>query len=111
MFLLVLISTGMDLNSLRTSNDNPICKTHAVPPSTKTYDCDNGGYLAVVLLDVYLFLAWGSMATFSFFYSRKGWFASEISGEQEHVDYFGEAERYFPSDHADDGDSLTGGTN
>lgn len=110
MAILMLIVMGMDANGVLTARDNPICFTHqAVQQPNKKYDCDEGGYIAMVLMDLMLLLTWAGLAVFSFFYLRKGWFATEVCGEQEHVDYFGEAERYFPSDQGDDGDSLTGG--
>lgn len=63
----------------------------------------------MVVFDLFLLLLWGALAVFSYLYVRLGHFAAEIMGEGEGVDYFGEAERYFPSDAADnDNDSLTG---
>ncbi len=65
--------------------------------------------MATVLLDLLLTLLWAALAVTSFLYVRRGQFAEEVGGQPANVDYFGEAERYFPDTAGDDDSaSLTG---
>ena len=73
--------------------------------SFREYECSSGRFVAVIVLDLLAFLATGAYAALAFFYVRGGKFAIEVQGDQA-VDYFGEAERYFPDNADDDKASL-----
>ncbi len=91
--------------ALTTGNEICVLGTSQKQPG-KTYECTEGSYIGTVLVDLWLLLSWVALCVFSYLYVRKGFFAAEVAGEAQHVDYFGEAERYFPSDAAEEEGSL-----
>lgn len=105
--LLFFVSLIYDANALRTASDADVCRlgTSATAPkptptTTYTFKCDLQPYIATVVSDAIIMLLWAASAVASFFYVRMGWFAQEVQGEGgQGVDYFGEAEKYFPDDH------------
>ena len=99
--LICFIAMVVDANKLFRASDNPICVSgHGPLDPSITYACTQGRFVAVAVLDVLLALLLGTIAVISFFFVKSGHFVLEVA--EATVDYFGEAERYFP-DAADEG--------
>ena len=104
---LLFISLVVDADKVSTAADYDLCVTGVSPlTGDAEYVCHAGRFIAVVLMDVIAFALLAALAVLSFFYVRRGQFAIEVQADSS-VDYFGEAERYFPGDgDADDKSSL-----
>jgi hypothetical protein len=99
--LAFLIAIVVDGSKLMAASEQDICISgHAPADPSTTYACTPGRFVAVAVLDTLLVLLLGAAAVISFFFVKSGHFALEVA--EASVDYFGEAERYFP-DAADDG--------
>ncbi len=102
--LAFFIAMIVDANKLFRASDNPICVSgHGPLDPSISYACTPGRFVAVAIMDVLLALLLGAAAVISFFFVKSGHFLLEVA--EASVDYFGEAERYFP-DSADDGDAA-----
>lgn len=62
-------------------------------------------YIAVVVLDMLLAILLIGYAVVAFFFVKSGRYAVEVA-ENSSVDYFGEAERYFPSGGSEENEGL-----
>ncbi len=99
------IAVIVDGHAVNTAAYHPLCVNGNTrqDPSRK-YECTAGRYVAVVVLDMLLAIVLAAFAAVSFFFVQSGQFATEVA--EASVDYFGEAERYFPDNPDTESDSL-----
>ena len=99
---LFFVALVVDANAVNVSTQSEVCVAGTTPEYPgKTIVCHAGRYIAAPVMDTLCFLLLGAYAVISFFYVRSGQFAIEVQADQQ-VDYFGEAERYFPDAGGDD---------